>query len=1142
MANITVSTSSNYDATANLALNHNENVTVTSGATLTINSDTRYAQNAAAPQTITISEGSVIVDGTEVWWVPFDASTGNVPALDAQGTLNVTVGGVDVGELLGVWDAYAVAKPLVAGVAMPASGYVKFRRKVATIADNDVLTFGNGATATVDSATGGQRGWIDLCGTALYTANFSTGGIYCNARSQLRVQGDWFEIGETTGVANQVLQHYLPIYCSGVQIETAAGSGVYEWYVSFPFNNNPSATVSTNLFNSTFGRLFTSTTTGQITLGYNSQFNIPPAGCKVRVPNVCLTTVLAGSYDTYATTLADTQTWRLFGQDYADVEIDKLIIGAGRFHSRNTAKYYITNSTFMSGCMSWYMQLNPSSSKDWKFENITVAPVSATQQNAMLNVYGDKIRIKDVFFPVSSSSFPYFYSSTNVDIENITIISWNLIGSSNTSPINISNCKDVTIKNLRAYAPGQQMFTLNNIENIDVDDVGIVNIDIVNSAYTGTGIGMTGTVRKARFNDFKAILGKMGGSGYDYMANLSGEEIIWSNWGSFSVPYDVNNTTSYRNRTCPQYAWNSGSVKKQSLFNIWLSSVTGSDLYTMQSTSTDIIYNYCGQVHTVTPAIRNINPLLPNSRIRNAVANIQSGTEYLPYQHVVNSLNQTTSQIRFAFFVFPVSDIRFADSVVQSGAERDGTNLYLPTLGDYYEITTDEILGVTALTTTTITSTGSLDITYDIDTGTGFTGTYKTLNNTNLAAETVSAAGFRLKVKAEATATGNNYISLALINATTSTADIQANYYPIAEPILTITNTEVGSTLAAIRTTDGKVLYLTNAATSSQDLRPGWSADTGIVLRIRKAGYASFSLPYTLTYKNNSIPIAQELSAIPASNPGALSITVTNHGASPVTWNGKTWSITITATGGETAAQIANFINYNLANNSRSFDSAFYNMQWPEMVLAVGTNYETARGTLYGSAGAALKGVRVVDGSGNEVPGFARMQSDDGTYYQPAVTSTITVGNLVSGDRVLVARDDGTGEILKDEYTPSAASLGATSITVAETIKAETPSSGVIRIKNARYTYSSVNTSTKTFSGLSPALIENIVSGDDVFVPFIDKVTTSTSEAVTILFNTTFDCRVDVRNGGATPILPFDSIISVVAPATTINASRVSDI
>lgn len=217
-------------------------------------------------------------------------------------------------------------------------------------------------------------------------------------------------------------------------------------------------------------------------------------------------------------------------------------------------------------------------------------------------------------------------------------------------------------------------------------------------------------------------------------------------------------------------------------------------------------------------------------------------------------------------------------------------------------------------------------------------------------------------------------------------------------------------------------------------------------------------------------------------------------------------------------------------------------MAYHDMVIAVGANYETARGTVFGSAGATLKGVRVVDGSGNEITGFARMQSDDGTYYAPAVTSTITIGNLVSGDRVLVARDDGSGNILKDEYTPSAASLGDTTITVAETIKTETPTSGVIRIKNTRYTYSAVNTSTKTFSGLSPALVENIVSGDDVFVPFIDKVTTSTSEAITILFNTTFDCRVDVRNGGATPILPFNSIISVVAPAATLNASRVADI
>lgn len=1014
MANITVSTSSNFDATANLALNNGERVTVTSGATLTINSDNRYAQNAAAPETITISEGTVIVDGTQVWWVPFDASTGNVPALDAQGTLNVTVGGVNVGELLGVWDAYAVAKPLVAGVAMPATGFVKFRLTVAAIADNDVLTFGNGATATVNSATGGQRGWIDLCGKESYTANFQSGGIYCNARSQLRVTGDWFEIGETTGVAGQVLQHYLPIYCWGVQIETAAGSGVYEWYVSYPVNTLPTASMGTNLDNSLFGRVFTSTTTGAITLGYNSQFYTPPAGCKVRVPNICVNTVTSTNYDTYLTTLTDTQTWRLFGLEYSDVEISNLILSNGRFHSRNSAKYYITNSAFYGGSLSWSMQLNPPSSKDWKFENITVSSASTGYGRQMLGCYGDKIVLKDAFLPVTNGSYPLFYSSTNITIENLTSIAWNLFGSSNAAPIFLNNCKDVTVKNVRGYCPGLQMLTLNNVENIDVDDAGFITRDIVNGVSQGISIGMTGTVRKARFNDFKQILGKLGGHGWDYMSVISGEEIVWSNWGTYASPYEVN-VAGYRGSAVPLYAWNVGSVKKQSMFNIWLSSPTGSEIYVMTATSTDIIYNYCGQIHTVTPTVRPMfNGLYANSRTRNTAATIPSGTEYLPYQHLISNTTSTTSQLRFAFFVFPIEDVRFKTAVTSSGAQRDATNLYLPTLGDYIEITTDDILGVTALTTAAITSTGSLAITYDIDQGTGFSGTYKTLNTANVAAESVSATGFRLRVKAEATATGNNFISVATINATTSSADMEANPYPIAEPNLNITNVVTNSTLAVIRTTDGKTLFLSDALATSQILRPGWSADVATLLRVRKAGYSSFVLPYTLTYKDTTIPIDQEASSIPATNPGALSITVTNHGASPVTWNGKQWSITITATGGETPAQIANYINYNLANQSRSFDSAFYNMQWPEMVLAVGSNYETARGTLYGSAGTILKGVRVMDGSGNEITGFTRMQSDDGTYYTPTVSYALTVYNVVVNSRILVRRTD-TSTVIANE-------------------------------------------------------------------------------------------------------------------------------
>ena len=1140
MANITVSTSSNFDATANLALNHNETVTVTSGATLTINADTRYAQNAAAPVTITISEGSVVVDGRDVWWIPFDASTGNVPTLSAQGTLDVTVGGVDVGELLGVWDTYAVPKPLVAGVSMPATGFIKLRRKVATIADNDVLTFSNGATATVNSATGGQRGWIDLVGTSFYTANFLSGGIYCNARSTFRVFGDWFELGETTGVAGQIIQHYVPTYCPAIQIETSPGSGVYEWYVSYKFGLFPPATIGTTLANSTFGRAYTSTSTGEMTLGYNSQFYLPPAGCKIRVPNISVNTVAAGSYDTYTFSALP---WRLWGHDYADVQIDTITLGTATFHSKNAAKYYVTNSAFKGGDTSWYMQLVPSSAKDWKFDNVAVA-VWGTQSytNTCLFIYGDKVTIKNALFTNSHSSLPLVYSSTNVLMENITYISTSSWGSNATSPIFLKDVKDVSIKNFRGYSPGSGMMFLNNVENFDADDVGIITTDFINGIWTAPGTGITGNVKKARFNDFKAILGKMGGHGFDSMFNLSGEELVFSNWGSPSAPYEVNSTTAYRNRRVPQYNWNVATAIKQDQFNIWLSSVTGGALYNNVATSSDVTYNYCGMINTTTPSIEPISTLLPNSRLRNSVTTMSGGTEYIPYQHYVNDLNQSTSQIRFAFFAFPVSDVRVTSAISSFGEERDGTNLYLTTIDDYVEITTDEILGVTALTTATITSTGSINVTYDIDTGTGFSGTYKTLNNTNLAAETVSASGFKLRVQAKATATGNNYISNVLINATTSTANIQANYYSISEPNLNINNVVTGSTLASIRTTDGKLLFITEAAANSQTIRPGWSANVDTIIRARKAGYSSLSLPYLLTYRNADIPINQLETSIPATNPGALSITVTNHGASPVTWNGKQWSITITATGGETAAQIANFINYNLANESRSFDSAYYNMQWPEMVIAVGTGYETVRGTLYGSAGAALKGVRVVDGSGNEIPGFVRMQADDGTYYVSPTVATITVSNLVSGDRVLVARDNGSGAVLKDEYTPVAASTGATSIQVVESIKTDTPTSGVIRIKNERYTYSGYNTGTKTFSGLSPALTQNIVAGDDVFVPFIDKATTTTSESVTFLYSSTFGVTVDVRNGSATPIIPFRTTASVTSTGASINTIRTADI
>lgn len=182
------------------------------------------------------------------------------------------------------------------------------------------------------------------------------------------------------------------------------------------------------------------------------------------------------------------------------------------------------------------------------------------------------------------------------------------------------------------------------------------------------------------------------------------------------------------------------------------------------------------------------------------------------------------------------------------------------------------------------------------------------------------------------------------------------------------------------------------------------------------------------------------------------------------------------------------------------------------------------------------------------------LTAHDATIQNPPTTVSITIGNLLAGDRVLVAREDtgNAGQILKNEYTPDGTQLaGSTTLTVQEPIKADTPSAGVIRIKGARYEYSSYNASTKTFT-LTSGLLENIVAGDDVFVPYIDTLITTGNTSATIAFkySADFSARIDVRNGTGDdtvvpvipPIIPFNTLTTVTNAGALVNASRNSDV
>jgi hypothetical protein len=355
--------------------------------------------------------------------------------------------------------------------------------------------------------------------------------------------------------------------------------------------------------------------------------------------------------------------------------------------------------------------------------------------------------------------------------------------------------------------------------------------------------------------------------------------------------------------------------------------------------------------------------------------------------------------------------------------KRDGNNgLMLRALNDQVTWTwTYWILGLTAFANTAPfingTNTGNFTFQYDLDKGTGFSGTFQTLNAGNLSAETgILPQGVKVKIRAICnTANTANLLRAVSIVGTTSSTDIVNNYYPYNEPQVSLTNMTTGSMAAIFRNSDGRLLDIKSHTLPR--LYPAWFADTAVTLRVRRAGWNEVESSFTLTENGAAFPLSQVDNAIADTNPGALAITVTDHGASPVTWNSKTWSITVTVTGSISAASIAQFLSWQTAQDSYSLGSGVHNMAWPAMVVAVGTNFETARGQLFGSAGATLKGVRIVDGSGNEIPGFARMQADDGTYYSPAASYTLTVNNIVSNSRLLLRRTDTQAVISNQNVT-----------------------------------------------------------------------------------------------------------------------------
>jgi hypothetical protein len=206
------------------------------------------------------------------------------------------------------------------------------------------------------------------------------------------------------------------------------------------------------------------------------------------------------------------------------------------------------------------------------------------------------------------------------------------------------------------------------------------------------------------------------------------------------------------------------------------------------------------------------------------------------------------------------------------------------------------------------------------------------------------------------------------------------------------------------------------------------------------------------------------------------------------------------------------------------------NAAYPENISAPFGTF--AGGKFFVAQGWRLTGVMSADSKNYQ------LISDDGTIVIPPTSIIIEVTNTTNSDYVLVARDNGAGSINDTEYTVSA-SAGATSISVPG-LKSDTPASGVIRIAGDRYTYTSWTGT--TLNGLSPAIKSGGYSSKPAFIPFIDGTPSGSSiQSAAMQFGTNFTARFRVRNAGASPIVPFESTMSVTSNGGSGTAVRNPD-
>jgi hypothetical protein len=854
----TITTNTTLDAAARTA---GETFTIQNGAVFTIDTHTRFHANAPASATGSLGAftmtnatgGECFIDGTKVRMVAYSGGSGNVPAYNTS----ITQGGVS-GLLLGVISALNAA-PTAVGAAMPATGYIMFKTVTNGPFVAGALT-GIGATVV-----GSQRpGFLEIVMDD--AAGFTIG------RAQVfKTRGQWFQpfdtsgnLITTSGTRGQQIQFPnfggANFFIPWVEIETSAGSGQYEiWPAALAGTGSPWATA--NMGTDARAKMVQCLGGGIIRIGSDGTNNIgdlPPAGCNIRIPNILLKSAATASRASDSVPNATLATRPDFSTTLAG-QID-IEFATGHWYLNLSQPYAVRLVNFGT------------------FDQLVVGECATPV--IMEKVANGNYSHGDTNALILTSNFAGFTgtdckfgrsgtigtSDFGANVSLCNNMTWTRCHFANRTlrtnggglPAYFSLCNGVTFNDCVLVGNGMQCITS---INVTINNMQYADAFAGTSSATNTSSGIL------IFTNYCSNVVVNGFSWYTSVANVhhdvcivllnSALNVKVRNIGTRVAPLTGGSSNAILH--CVKDDGNCDNVKVQ---RCYMSNIATGLVLNNNSTKNVLVENCAGD-YADADAQAGLNVIIRSLACASWLT-LSASIYGSIWRHIFTSatagrlglvFNEPTEE--YAAFV----TTNFTTSATGTSGFNSNGGLALINNGDscIFEFPYT-ILGIESFQNTApvITTATNMVIEYQINTGSGYGGTWKTFNAANLSAETVNAtSGFKFKIRARATATNAANILTIVYALTNSNAAAQDVLYPLDVNTLTLTGLQPGSDVVIYEAGTTTVLASVDANAGSTYAYTYSGADT-IDIGVFLAGYIPLYIRnLAITITDSSLPIAQ---------------------------------------------------------------------------------------------------------------------------------------------------------------------------------------------------------------------------------------------------------------------------------------------